>query len=145
MSVEECIERVEKFFLRALLASEKLNVVDQKEICLAIALPEFHQIAVLDGIDEFVDEELAGEVHHLHVFVLSPDILTDRLHQMRLAETNAAINEQRIVSPRRRLSYGKGRGVRNFIVRADHKRFERVSWIETEDACTRFCARRRLR
>src|SRR6266536_529715 len=100
MSVEKRVERVKKFFLGTLLASQKLDIVNQKKIGLAITLPEFDQIAVLDRIDELVDEKFTRDVYHLHIFLLRPDVLTNRLHQMGLAETDPAVNEQRVIRAR---------------------------------------------
>src|SRR5450755_2750947 len=100
MSVEERVEGVKKFFLRTFLAAEKLDVVDQEQIGLAITFSKFHQRAVLNRVDEIVDEKLAGKIHDLRVFLFRPNVLADRLHQMRFAETNAAVNEQRVVSAR---------------------------------------------
>ena len=84
---------MKEFLLGAFLASQKLDVINQKKIGLAIAFPELHQITVLDRIDELVDEKFTGNIDHLHVFLLPPDVLTDGLHQMRLAKTDAAVNE----------------------------------------------------
>src|SRR5438552_10810181 len=100
MSIKKCIKRVKKFFLRTLLASEKLDVIDQKKVGLPISLSELDQIAVLDRIDELVDEEFAGEIHHLHVFFLRPDLLANGLHQMGLPEADAPVNKERVVSTR---------------------------------------------
>ena len=107
MSVEKRIECVKEFFLRTLFASEKLDVVNQKKIGLAITLPELDQITVLDRIDELVDEQFARDVDHLHVFLLRPNILADGLHQMGLAKTDTAINEQRVVRACGRLRHGQ--------------------------------------
>ena len=107
MSVEKRIECVKEFLLGPLLATEKLDVVNQKKIGLAITLPEFDQIAVLDRVDELVDEQFTGDINHLHVFLLGPDVLADGLHQVGLAKTDTAINEQRVVRARRRLRHGK--------------------------------------
>src|SRR5580704_8553151 len=131
MSVEKRIERVKEFFLGTLLASEKLDVVDQEEIDLAIALSEFDQITVLDRVDELIDEQFTGNINHLYVFLLGPNVLANGLHQVGLAKTDTAINEQWVVCPRRRLRHGESGGMRNFIVRADHERFERVPWVES--------------
>src|SRR5262249_14784359 len=79
MSIKERVKRMKKFLLRSLLASEKLNVVNQKKIGLAITLPEFHQVTVLDRVDKLVDEQLARDVDHFHVFSLRPDELPDGL------------------------------------------------------------------
>ena len=43
MAVEEGVEGVEEFLLRALLAGEELDVVDQQHVRLAVALAEFDQ------------------------------------------------------------------------------------------------------
>ena len=134
MPVEERVEGVEKFFLRALLAAEELDVVDQEQIGLPIAFAEFHQLVVLDRVDEFVDEKLARKIHDLRVFLFRPDVLADRLHQMRLAEPDAAVNEERVVGSGRRLRDGETRGVRDLVVRPDDERFETVARIEPERA-----------
>src|SRR4029077_3553156 len=131
MSVKERVERVEKFFLRPLFTTEKLNVVNQKKVGLPITLPEFYQITVLDRVDELVDEKLTGDVDHLHVFPFRPHELADGLHLMGLAQPDAAVNEERIVRARRCLRDSETGCVRDFVVRADDERFECVSRIES--------------
>src|SRR5436190_12125753 len=144
MSVEKRIERVKEFFLGTLFASEKLDVVYQEKIDLAIALSELDQITVLDRIDELVDEQFTGDVNHFYVFLLGPNVLADRLHQVGLAKTDTAINEQRVVRARGRLRHGKSGGMRNFIVRTDHERFERVPWVKPRHGSAWFCVRGRF-
>ena len=97
MSVEERVESVEEFLLRPFFAAEELDVVDQKQIGLAIPLPKFDQVTVLDRVDELVDEKLAREIHHFGVSLLRQNILPDGLHEMRLAQTDAAVNKKRVV------------------------------------------------
>ena len=92
---------------------------------------------MLDRVDELVDEQFAGEVHHLS-FLLRPSILAYGLHQVRLAKADAAVNKERVVGPGRRLRDGQTGGMRNLIVRADYERFKGVSWIEPERARARF-------
>src|SRR5437588_10807418 len=93
VSVEKRIERMKKFLLRTFFAAEKLNVVNTEQIGLAITLPEFDQIVVLNRVDEFVDEKLARKINHLGVFLFRQSILADRLHQMRVAKTDTPINK----------------------------------------------------
>src|ERR1700751_4907445 len=131
MSVKERVERVKEFLLRSLLTTEKLNVVDQKNIGLPITLPEFYQITVLDRVDELVDEKLTGDVDHLHVFSFRPDELADGLHEMGLAQTDATVDEEGIVRTRRRLRDSETGCVRNFVIRAYDERFKSVSRIES--------------
>src|SRR5215469_11573441 len=139
MPIEERIERMKEFFLGALLSSEKLDVVNQKKISLAITLPEFDQVAVLNRIDELIDEQFTRDVYDLHIFLLRPDVLTNRLHQVRLAKTDPTVNEQWVVRARRCLRDGEARGMCNFVVRTDHERFECVPWIESGNGCTWLC------
>src|SRR5712675_647633 len=139
MPIKKSVESVKEFLLRSLLASEKLDVVNQENISLAITLPEFDEITVLDRVDEFVDEQLTRDVDHLHVSSFRPHILSDGLHQMGFAQANAAVNEQRIVRARRRLRDGKTGCVRDFIVRADDERFKRVPRIESGNGCDWSC------
>ena len=56
MAVEKCVEGVKKFLLGTLLATEEMNVVNQEQVRLTIALAELDQVVVLDRVDEFVDE-----------------------------------------------------------------------------------------
>src|SRR5436189_3739534 len=49
MAVEEGVEGVEKFLLRALFTSEKLDVIDQKQVRLSIAFAKLNQVVVLNG------------------------------------------------------------------------------------------------
>src|SRR5437899_3624679 len=139
MSVKERVERMEKCLLIPLFTAEKLNVVDQKKVGLAITFPEFYQITVLYRVDDLVDEQLTRDVKHLHVFPFRPDELADGLHQMGLAQTDAAVNKQRIVRARRRLRDGKTGCVRDFVVRADDERFKRVPRIESRNGCAWSC------
>src|SRR5262245_11017181 len=135
MSVKERVERMEKFLLRPLLTTEKLNVVNQKKVCLPITLPKFDQVTVLDRVDELVDEQLTGDVDHLHVFPFRPDELADGLHEMSLAQTDAAVDEEGIVRARWCLRDSETRCMRDFVVRADYERFKRVSRVESGNCC----------
>src|SRR6478672_11150393 len=135
MSIKERVERMEKFLLRPLLSTQKLNVINQKKVGLAITLPEFDEITVLDRVDELVDEQLARDVDHLHVFLFRPDELADGLHEMGLAQTDAAVNKEGIIRTRRRLRDSETRSVRDFVIRTDDERFECVSRIESWNSC----------
>ena len=55
---------------------------------------------------------------------------------MCLAEAHSAVNEEWIVSTRWRLSDRQTGGMRDLVVRTNDKRFERVSWIQSKQACT---------
>src|SRR5215831_6469475 len=119
MPVKERVEGMKKLFLGALFATEKLDVIDQEQIGLSITLSKLNQIIVLNGVDELVDKQLTGKIHHLRILFLSANVLADCLHEVGLAQTNAAIDKERVVSPCRRLGNGKTGRVCNLIVRTD--------------------------
>ena len=121
MAIKQCVEGVKELLLRTFLAGQKLNVVDAKQIRLTVALPEFDQIVVLDRVDEFVDEQFARKVNHLRIFLLCDDVLPNRLHQVGLAETDAAVNEKRVIGASRGLSDRKAGRMRDLIVWPDHE------------------------
>ena len=50
------VEGVEKFLLNAFLARQKLDVVNQQHVGLAVFLAEFRQQVVLDAVNVFVRE-----------------------------------------------------------------------------------------
>src|SRR5260370_28305261 len=120
------------------LPTENWDVINKEEIGLAITLSDFAQITVRVRVDKLIDDQFAGEIHDFRILLLRPNVLANGLHQMRLAETDAAVNEERVVGARRRLRDRKAGGVRNLVVRADHKRFERVSRIEPDHIRRRF-------
>src|SRR5688572_26150676 len=60
--------------------------------------------------------------------------MANRVHEMRLAETHAAVQEQRVVRARGRFRNGAAGGMRELIRRPHDECFERVPRTETADA-----------
>ena len=58
--------------------------------------------------------------------------MSDRVHQMRFAETHAAVQEQRIVRHARRFDDRERRRVREVVGLADDEGFERVARIQRQ-------------
>ena len=109
---EQRVERVEELFLRAILAGEKLDVVDQERVERAVGLLELVDGVVLQRADHVADEALRVDVGDPCTRIAFAHGIGDRVHQMRLAEADAAVDEQRVVGlarvvrhlPRRRLA-----------------------------------------
>src|SRR5207245_7160873 len=78
-------------------------------------------------------------------FLFSPDEIADGLHQVRLAEADAAIHKEWIVCPRRCLRHSQTRRMRDLVVWTDDKCLKRISWVETERATAAFRLLRRFR
>jgi len=67
-----------------------------------------------------------------------PKILADRLHQMRFAQPDAAVNEEWVVV-RAALVPRQTGGVRDLVVGSDDERFKGVSRIKTKPRPTVCC------
>jgi hypothetical protein len=68
-----------------------------------------------------------------------PDVVADRLEQVRLAETRAPVDEERVVSLRRGLRDRECSGVGEPIRRADDEEVERVLGVEFDLAGFAMC------
>jgi len=129
--LEQRVERVEELFLRHFLAFEEMHVVHQEEVhVVAVPAPELRHRARVNRFDDFVDELLGAEVVHPRARVFGEHGTGDRLHQVRLAESRGAVDEERIVGLAGCLS-DRVRGRRGELVRlSDHERLEGVSLVE---------------
>ena len=114
MALVERVERVEELFLRAVAAGEEVDVVDHQHVDVAVAVAELVHVAVLDRVDELVDEAVARQIEDARVGVALEHLLADGLQQVRLAEPDAAVDEQRVVrlarAARRRRSTRRAAG-----------------------------------
>ena len=97
---------------------------------------------VADGVDHLVHEPLGRDVGELQVAIVLQHVLPDRVHQVRLAQPHAAVDEQRVVRARRRLRDRAAGRVRELIRRADDEGVEGVAGIEAGRAR---CGQRRGR
>ena len=88
---------MEKFLLRALLAGDKLDVVHQKNVDLAVFVLELCSRAVIERLDELVGEFLAVGQNYLHRRVVFLYLVAYGVEQMRLAEPRVAVDEQRVI------------------------------------------------
>ena len=91
------VERVEKLFLRGIAAGDKLNIVQHQHIDVAETVAKFHVFVVLDGGDQLVGKHFAGQVEHTHVRKMFLNEMADGVHQVRLSQTDAAVEEQRVI------------------------------------------------
>ena len=98
---------MEKLLLRGIAAGDKLNVVQHQHIDVAEAVAKFHVLVVLDGGDQLVGEHLAGQIEHAHVREMILNEVADGVHQVRLAQADAAVEEQRVIGHARLLGDGQ--------------------------------------
>ena len=108
--VEELVEGVEELFLRAVLALEKLHVINQQDIDLAVFLAELGEALLLDGLDILIGELLGGHVAYDGSLFARQYFLTDGLHEVGFTQACGAIKEEWIVNAARLFSDGAGDG-----------------------------------
>ena len=87
---------MEEFLLRRILAADELHVVDHQQIDRAELLLEVHCRAEPQRPNELVHEFLGRQVDHLAARGVHADMPGDGMHQMGLAEADAAIEEERV-------------------------------------------------
>ena len=145
VGVVQGVEGVEELLLRAFLALQELDVVDEQHVDVAVAALEGDLAVVAQGVDEVVGELLGGHVAHAHPREQPLRVVADGVQQVGLAQAGVAPDEQRVVRPRGRLGDGDGRGVAEPVRRADDERVEDVLLVQAGLGARRGGLRRRAR
>ena len=126
------VERVEKFLLNALLARQKLDVVNQQHVGLAVFLAKPGELVVLDGVNVLVGEFFGRNIGDARALLVAGDVLADGVEQVGFAEADAAVEKKWIIGFAGSLGDGQRGGVGKIVVIADDKGFERVLGIKTD-------------
>ena len=119
-----------------------MDVVDDQDVDVPVPVAELVHLAGLDGVDELVDERVAREIEDAVVRQPLEDLLADCLEQMRLAESNAAMDEERVVGLPRELRHREGGGVGEAVRVADDELAERELRVELRGGRERRVGRR---
>jgi hypothetical protein len=98
MAFQQGIESMEKFFLGAFLASKELNIVDEQGVYRAVEALEFIDRIMLQGLNHVRDEALRVQVDNLRRGFLLQHHVAHGVHQVGLAQTDTAVDKQRIIS-----------------------------------------------
>ena len=64
---------------------------------MVVFLAECVHILLTNGADKFIREIRARNVKDALLGVIRENLVADRVHEMRLAEPHAAVNEERVV------------------------------------------------
>ena len=117
---------MEKFLLRLLSAGDKLHVIDQQEIRLAVFFPHLGGLArtCLDCGDQLVGQIVALDVSDLHTGIFFTDRMCHGVDQMRFAETGIPVNKKRVIMLCRRVRHGAGGCIGKLVGIADHEGFK---------------------
>ena len=130
------VEGVKELLLSSVLSCQELDVVDQEHVDRPVPRPEVVHPVLLDGGDHLVHELLAGHVRDLGrpVHVAFADGMADRVHQVRLAQADASVEEERVVGLSGGVGDGAAGGVGEAAAVAHHEGGEGEVGIETGDA-----------
>ena len=110
---------MEELLLNRQLAGDELNVVNQQRVTLAEPVAEFVHRLVRQTRNHLIREILALGVGDLHVRIVLLHQVDDRVHQVRLAQSAVAVNEERIVIGCGMVCHRKAGGVRKLVRVAD--------------------------
>ena len=92
------VEGMEELFLRALFLGKELNIVNQQRIDRTVITLEVVDGVHLQRLDHIGDETLGMQIHDSGSRILLQQMVTNRVHQVGLAQANAPIKEQRVIA-----------------------------------------------
>jgi hypothetical protein len=119
---QQRFEGVEELFLRALLVGEKLHVVDQQQVERVVTLLELVEGLALVGLDHIGNELFGVDVENLGLWTVGQQVVADGVHQVGLAQADAAVNEQRVVELAQAAGHVHCSGARHAVGRTFHQR-----------------------
>ena len=113
---------MEELFLRALAAGQELHVVEDERVDAAELFLELAHLVAPERTDELVHEDLGRHKQNLAPLITGgPQMMADRRRQMGLAETDTAVDEERIILFARLIGDGLRRRMGELIARSDHE------------------------
>src|SRR5690554_1756457 len=118
----EMIKGVEEFFLRAFFAANKLNIIDQQYICLAIFGAKLIGTLVANGANQLVRKLLRRAVDH--AITLLAQAIADGIEQVCFAQPDTPIDEERVEGLSWRVDNGKRGSMGQAVVVAHNEGLE---------------------
>ena len=128
--VDQGVEGVEEFLLRAVLAGNELHVVHHQHVHVTEHAFEIHDGTFAQGLHEAVHELFRRQIQHLRGRMIDLIVMGDGVHQVRLAQAHAAIQEQGVEAHRPALGHAARGGMGQFVGFADDEIAECVSRIQ---------------
>ena len=124
MKMVKCME---EFFLRTLLSDDELDIIDEEYVVVPVFLTEFCYGKFIAGlscfqcINQLIGKCLAGHIENFFGRIVLQDHMSDGMHQMCLAQSDASVYEKRIVHFTRRFSNGQRCGVGEIVIASHDK------------------------
>ena len=124
------IERVKELFLESVFAFEELDVINKQDVVLAVAAFELGGGVITNGVDKLAEQGLGRDVTDSIRAVVLGHVVSDRLEQVRLAQTRMTMNEQWVIRARWRLCDRESRGVSKAIGGTSDEALEGVASVD---------------
>ena len=124
------VEGVEELVLGALLAGEELDVVDEQHVDAAVLVAEAGHLLVAHVGDHLVGELLARDVADGGLRLAALHLVADGVHEVGLAEADAAVEEERVVGLRWALGDRLRGGACELVAGAEDEAVEVVARVE---------------
>ena len=122
-ALNQRVEGVEEFFLGAVLAGKKLDVVNQQQIQRVVVALEFVKGLVLVGAHDVGHIAFGVDVADFGLRVLLEHVVANGLNQVGLTQAHATVDKQRVVGlVARVLGNLHGRGTRQLVTLAGYQR-----------------------
>ena len=119
--VEQRVECVEKFLLRAVLVADELDVVDQQHVSGTQPLLERHRVFLPDRLNEPIHEPFGGQVEDAPGRLAATNAPRDGVQKVGLAAPDTAIEVERVERKMVDASDLLRRGVGEFVAFADYE------------------------
>ena len=122
--IDERVEGMEKFFLGRILATDELHIINHQHVDRPELLLEIHRIAFAQCPDEAVHEFLSRQINNTAMRGELLDMPGDGMHEVSLAQPDAAIKEQGIEGNRPRFGHALRSSIGKFVRLTDNKAVE---------------------
>ena len=118
---DQGVEGMEELVLRGPGPGQEVDIIDGQRPGAAIAGTERRQCAGPHRVEEAIGERLGRDEQDIQARVIQPQAVNDRLQEVGLAQSDTAMNHQRVEHRAGRMSHLTRRGVGQTVARTGHK------------------------
>ena len=129
--VVQGVKRMEELLHRRLFTRQKLDIVNQQNVNIAVNLLERRTLIVTNRVNEIVRELLRIHVAHPQIRVQILGVVADRVQQVGLTQARTAVDEQRVVDNAGLLRHRESARVCKAVGLTNHEGVEGVVRVQS--------------
>ena len=122
---------MEELLHRCFFTRQKLDIVNQKNVNIAVNLLERRTLIITDRVNEVIRELLRIHVAHPQIRVQILGVVADRVQQVGLTQTRTAVDEQRVVDNTGLLRHRESACVRKAVGLTNHEGVEGIVRVQS--------------